>query len=80
MAAEQQRVPFDYLAARVELPAAWDRLPAAYLAFGDTYAEELADARGRGWPVSVLAGGHLHMLRDPAAAVAGEIMRLAAAF
>jgi hypothetical protein len=79
VAGEQQRVPFHYLAARVELPEGWDRIPAAYVGFGDTYAEELADARGRGWPVSVMVGGHLHMLCDPAA-VAAELMRLAAAF
>ncbi|RBQ15930.1 hypothetical protein DP939_33560 [Spongiactinospora rosea] len=74
--AEQRRMPFDYLTARVELPDGWDRIPAAYLAFGDTYAEELADAQSRGWPVRTMPGAHLHMLREPRA-VAAEIMRLA---
>ena len=76
VAAEQRRVPFAYLAARMEVPDGWDAVPAAYLAFGDTYAEERADAVARGWPVSVIAGGHLHMLHAPAA-VAAEVMRLA---
>ncbi|GGQ51034.1 alpha/beta fold hydrolase [Couchioplanes azureus] len=76
VAAEQQRIPFGYLSARVEVPAGWDHVPAAYLAFGDGYAEELADARGRGWPAHVMPGGHLHMLCDPDA-VAAEIVRLA---
>jgi hypothetical protein len=59
-------VPFAYLTARVELADGWDALPAAYLSFGDTYAEERSDAAARGWPVSVMAGGHLHMLHAPA--------------
>jgi len=41
---EQRRVPFAYLAARIELPDGWDAVPAAYLSFGDTYAEERAAA------------------------------------
>ncbi|OJF15368.1 hypothetical protein BG844_04865 [Couchioplanes caeruleus subsp. caeruleus] len=78
VAAEQQRVPFGYLSARVDLPAGWDHVPAAYLAFGDGYAAELADARGRGWPVHAMTGGHLHMVCDPEA-VTAEILRLASA-
>ena len=77
--AEQQRVPCGYLTARIQLPDGWDQVPAAYVAFGDTHAEELADARHRGWQVRTMAGGHLHMVRDPAA-VAAEIMGLSAAF
>ncbi|MCY1144137.1 hypothetical protein OWR29_39600 [Actinoplanes sp. Pm04-4] len=73
--AEQRQVPFAYLAARIEVPAGWDDMPAAYLSFGDTYADERADAVARGWPVSVMVGGHLHMLHAPAA-VAAEVMRL----
>lgn len=77
--AEQHRLPLSYLDARVDLPYGWDRIPAAYLAFGDAYAEELEDALSRGWPTSTMDGNHLHLLREPAA-VAAEIMRLAAAF
>ncbi|MFZ5852450.1 MAG: hypothetical protein ACOYY2_13810 [Actinomycetota bacterium] len=63
----------------IDLPGGWDRIPAAYVGFGDTCAEELAEARNRGWPVSVMVGRHLHMLCD-STAVAGEIRRQALAF
>ncbi|WP_199035431.1 hypothetical protein [Glycomyces salinus] len=76
--AGQRRMPLAYLDARVEVPDGWDRAPAAYLAFGDAYADERDDARSRGWPVETMDGGHLHMLREPAA-VAAAIIRLAAA-
>ena len=49
--------------------------PQAYLAFGKTYAEETVAARRYGWPVSVVPGGHLHQLHDPAG-VADAIRRL----
>ncbi|MEU4689750.1 hypothetical protein [Actinoplanes sp. NPDC023714] len=74
--AQQQRVPFDYLTARVTVTDGWDRIPAAYLAFGDTYAEEREDARRRGWPVATMAGDHLHMVVD-SGRVAAAIMELA---
>jgi len=77
VASEQRRLPLAYLDAQVEAPAGWDRIPAAYLAFGDTYATEREDARSRGWPVRTMDGQHLHMLREPAA-VAAAIMALAA--
>lgn len=62
---EQRRLPLSYFDQAPPVPPDWDRLPAAYLAFGDTYAEERADAAGRGWPVATLPGEHLHMLFDP---------------
>ncbi len=65
--AEQVRLPLAYVDGRLPVPAGWTAAPAAYLAFGDTYAEELAAAREAGWPVAVLDGGHLHQLVDPAA-------------
>ncbi|MGI5212494.1 hypothetical protein [Plantactinospora sp. CA-290183] len=77
--AEQARVPFAYLTARVDLPDGWDAVSAGYLSFGDTYADEREDARARGWPVRTMPGGHLHMLRDPAG-VAREIMELSTSF
>ncbi|WP_193612912.1 alpha/beta fold hydrolase [Nocardioides lijunqiniae] len=76
VAAEQPRLPLSYFTQRVPVPAGWANRPAAYLGFGDTYAEELAFARGRGWPVSTMPGGHLHALHEPAA-VADEVLRLA---
>jgi hypothetical protein len=72
---EQRRLPLSYFAAEVPTPAGWERLPAAYLAFGDTYAEELAEAVARGWPTRTLPGRHLHQLVDPAG-VAAAVLRL----
>ena len=60
-------------------PPGWEDLPAAYLAFGDTYADERADAARRGWPVATLQGLHLHPLVDPAGvaeALEGLLARL----
>ena len=65
--AEQARLPLDYFRDAMPVPRGWDEgLPAAYLAFGETYAAERADAAQRGWPTRTLAGRHLHMLVDPA--------------
>ena len=49
----------------MEVPRGWQVQPAAYLGFGDTYAEELTFARTTGWPVRVLDGHHLHLLVEP---------------
>ena len=56
-----------YFDGAVPSPSGWAALPAAYLAFGDTYDHERAAAGRRGWPVQTLSGGHLHMLVDPGA-------------
>ena len=63
--AEQARLPLAYFDAVVPSPPGWADLPAAYLAFGDAYAEERAVAGARGWPTATLAGEHLHPLVDP---------------
>jgi Alpha/beta hydrolase family len=76
---EQPRLPLAYFDAEVPTPAGWEQLPAAYLAFGDAYADERAEAVRRGWPVSTLRGGHLHMLVDPAG-VADALTGLLAAW
>lgn len=73
---EQPRLPASYFHAEVRTPAGWESIPAAYVGFGSTYAEEQAEAERRGWPVATMAGQHLHMLVDPAA-VAQTIARLA---
>lgn len=69
--AEQPRLPLAYFHATLETPAGWESRPQAYLAFGDTYADETARARALGWPVRRLdvqdRGGHLFLLHDPAA-------------
>ncbi|WP_146252037.1 hypothetical protein [Xylanimonas oleitrophica] len=73
------RMPLAYLEASVPVPAGWAGGRNAYLAFGDTYAAELSQAREAGWPTQVLDGGHLHMLVDPdgvAAALAGLLARI----
>lgn len=76
---EQARLPMSYFDAAVPSPAGWADLPAAYVAFGDAYAAEAADAASRGWPVARLAGGHLHPLVAPdevAAVLVGLLGRL----
>jgi hypothetical protein len=75
---EQPRLPLSYFATLMTVPPGWDTRPGAYLAFGDAYAPELADATARGWPVRTLPGEHLHMLIDPAQ-VATEITTLLSA-
>jgi hypothetical protein len=74
--AEQPRLPLSYFTQRVPVPPGWADRPAAYVGFGETYAEELAFALTRGWPVSTMPGTHLHALHDPTA-VADEVLRLA---
>lgn len=74
--AEQPRLPLSYFTQRVRVPPDWAWGRCGYLAFGDTYADEVAFARSRGWPVTELAGGHLHQLHDPAG-VAAAIVALA---
>ncbi len=62
----EPRVPLSYVRSRLGAPAGWTAQPQAYVAFGDTYAVEVALARDCGWPVVVLEGaGHLHHLVAP---------------
>jgi hypothetical protein len=63
--AAQPRVAVTYPASSLETPAGWRTARHGYLAFGDTYAEELATAQDSGWPTRILRGGHLHMLQTP---------------
>ena len=72
MEREQPRLPVSYFEQQMVADSGWDDLPCGYLGFGDTYARERRDAQSRGWPVTTLAGGHLHLLAAPAQ-VAGEI-------
>ncbi len=75
--AEQPRLPLRYFHHALVVEPGWDAAPAAYLAFGETYAEERAEAAARGWPSRTLAGGHLHALVDPAAVAAAVVELLA---
>lgn len=67
------RVPLSYFDGEVVPPPGWVDGPTGYLAFGDTYADELAFARARRWPTAVLEGGHLHFLHDPDAVAAAVL-------
>jgi hypothetical protein len=75
--AGQPRMALAYFRAVVRPPAGWTARPSGYLAFGDTYAEELDRATALGWPTRLLEGGHLHMLHEPVQ-VAAAITELAA--
>jgi hypothetical protein len=76
---EQLRLPLAYFTGELRAPPGWTVAPAAYLAFGGTYAAERARAGEWGWPVRTLPGLHLHMLADPAAVADAieELRRLA---
>lgn len=74
--AAEPRLPLAYFETRVAVPPGWTSRPCAYLAFGDTYADEVARSRSLGWPVEVLEGRHLHQVVDPEAVVAA-VLRLA---
>ena len=70
------RVPMSYLDGTVTTPAGWaTELPAAFLAFGDTYGVERDGAESLGWPTRTLDLGHLGQLEDPAL-VAGSVLEL----
>ncbi len=73
--ATRPRLPLSYFTAHLPVPDGWTDRPAAYLAFGETYAAELAFAVGHGWPTASLEGGHLHQLHDPGG-VAAEVLSL----
>ncbi len=62
---EQQRLPLSYFTQALAVPPGWDKLPGAYVAFGDTYAADRDAAAQRGWPVRTLPAGHLRQLHDP---------------
>ncbi|KZE94817.1 hypothetical protein AVP42_00744 [Agromyces sp. NDB4Y10] len=61
------RVPASYLGAAVDVPAGWtDGLRAAYLAFGDAYADERLLAESLGWATQTMELAHLGHLQRPA--------------
>ncbi|SDP72697.1 hypothetical protein SAMN04489867_3635 [Pedococcus dokdonensis] len=59
------RLPPDYFTTPLPVPPGWESRPAAYLGFGDTYADELAFATTAGWVVRREEGHHLSHLADP---------------
>ncbi len=75
--AQEYRMPLSYFRSRLGAPPGWADGPQAYLAFGDTYAEETDLARRHGWPTERLEdAGHLHHLVAPAV-VAATVLELA---
>lgn len=73
------RLGLAYFDTVLTAPPGWVTLPQAYLALGDTYADERAFAERHGWPVTTLEGSHLAFVTGPddvAAAVAGLVARL----
>jgi hypothetical protein len=62
---EAPRLAPDYFTTRLSVPSGWEARPAAYLGFGDTYAEELSFAERAGWLVRREEGHHLAHLADP---------------
>ena len=73
--AREPRLPLSYFEGFLAVPAGWTTEACGYLAFGDTYAEEVAAARRYGWPTEILPGRHLHLLHDPEG-VADAVLRL----
>ena len=81
LAAETPRIPLTMHEEPISVPDAWPDAPVSYLAFRPNpfYAATLKEARARGWTVEEMAGGHFHMLVDPAAVareVAGFVARM----
>jgi hypothetical protein len=70
------RLSLDYFDSEVTAPEGWTGRANAYLAFGETYAREIAFARAQGWPTVVEEGLHLQFLWQPEA-VAGMVSDLA---
>lgn len=62
---EAPRLAPAYFTTPVPVPPGWEPRPAAYLAFGDTYAAELAFARRAGWVARQEGGHHLRHLTEP---------------
>jgi hypothetical protein len=76
---EQARIPLAYFRTSLPVPAGWADTPGAYLAFGDTYADERRQAERWQWPVETLPGRHLHMIVAPeevATTLTGMLARL----
>jgi len=79
--AQCPRLSLDYVDTVVTVPPGWVERPNAYIAFGDTYADERAVAVRHDWPVADLAGSHLAFVTEPAVvatAIASLVERLGA--
>jgi hypothetical protein len=57
----------------IPVPAAWPDARCGYLQFSAAYDVPAGEARGRGWPVRRIDGGHFQMLVDPQAVAAAFV-------
>lgn len=62
---DEPRVPLQLLIDEPPAPEAWLERRSGYIAFGDTYAEQMDLADKNGWEVRRLEGEHLHLLTAP---------------
>jgi hypothetical protein len=62
---EARRLPLAYFRGSMPVPQGWRSVPSAYIAFGETYAEDRERAATLGWPLETLTGAHLHLLFEP---------------
>jgi hypothetical protein len=62
---EAPRLSPDYFTTPIPVPVDWESRPAAYLAFGSTYADEVTFAQRAGWVVRQEEGHHLQHLAEP---------------
>jgi hypothetical protein len=67
---EQPRLPLDYYAQTIPVPAGWADHPCGYLLFGPPYDGLASTAADRGWAVRTVPGQHLHQVVDPPAVAA----------
>jgi pimeloyl-ACP methyl ester carboxylesterase len=71
--AELQPRPLAFFAEPIPGFAQGPDVPCPYLQFGTTYAAAGERAQRDGWPYRQLAGGHFHMLVDPAGVAAALV-------
>ncbi|MGR6921788.1 alpha/beta hydrolase [[Actinomadura] parvosata] len=65
VAAEQPRLPLDYYTQPIPVPSGWDSVRCSCLWYGPPYETVAEEAARRGWPVTRVAGMHLHQIVDP---------------
>jgi hypothetical protein len=67
LVADLRPQPLAYWEEPVPVFAGWPDAPCGYVLFSETYRAEAERARGLGWPVWEMGGGHFHMLAAPEA-------------
>ena len=71
--ADEPRLPPDFWAEPVPVPAGWPVQRAGYVRLSAAYDEQAAEAARRGWPVRRLEGTHLDPFVRPAEVVAAVL-------